>query len=149
MHQDISRSVLVASPRATVWAALLDVQRVASWLSIVRDVREIDPLRRYGAVLEDHVGPFTLRADLALVVLADEPRMRVEAHGEDRQLSSRIAATVDLFLADEGGSTRVEVTGGYDITGKVATLGASAIRKKGERVLDEFVESLTRELRSG
>ncbi len=32
--------------------------------------------------------------------------------------------------------------------GKVATLGAGAIRKKGEHVLDEFIANLTRELGS-
>ena len=148
MHQDIARSVAVASPRAEVWAALLDFQRVASWLSIVGEVRELEPLRRYSAVLEDRVGPFALRADLAATVRAEEPHLRVEASGEDRQVASRITATVDLAMADEDGATRITVSGGYDITGKIATLGAGAIRKKGEKVLDEFVANLTRELGS-
>ena len=148
MHQDIARSVVVAAPRARVWDALLDFRRVASWLSIVGDVRELDPLRRYTAVLEDRVGPFALRADLNVTVSAQDPRLRVEASGDDRQVASRIHATLDLALTEEGDATRVEVTGGYDITGKIATLGAGAIRKKGEHVLDTFVESLTRELGS-
>ena len=148
MHQDIARSVLVASPRAPVWAALLDVQRVASWLSILGEVRELEPLRRYAAVLEDRIGPFALRADLAVSVRAEEPRLEVEASGEDRQVASRITAKIELVVSDENGATRVAVGGGYDITGKIATLGAGAIRKKGEKVLDEFVASLTRELGS-
>lgn len=146
MHQDIARTALVAAPRAAVWSALLDVQRVASWLRVIGQVREIEPLRRYGAVLEDRVGPFALRADLDVRVSADEPRLRVEASGEDRQVASRIQAAIDIDVADDGAGTRVAVTGGYDITGRMATLGAAAIRKKGEHVLDEFVASLTREL---
>jgi carbon monoxide dehydrogenase subunit G len=148
VHQDIARSALLASPRAQVWSALLDFQRVASWLSIVGEVREVEPGRRYGAVLEDRVGPFALRADLAVSVTADEPRLRVEASGEDRQVASRITAVVDLSLADEDGGTRVSIGGGYDITGRIATLGAGAIRKKGDHVLDEFVERLTTALGS-
>lgn len=148
MHQDISRSVVVASPRARVWSTLLDVQRVASWLSIVGHVREVEPLQRYAAVLEDRIGPFALRADLAVTVAAAEPRLRVEAQGEDRQVASRITAAVEISVADEGERTRVDVGGGYDITGKIATLGAGAIRKKGEKVLDDFVAALTRELGS-
>ncbi len=148
MHQDIARSALVASPRAQVWTALLDFQRVASWLAIVGEVREVEPLRRYTAVLEDRVGPFALRADLAVTVTAAEPHLHVEASGEDRQVASRITATIDLAVSDEGGGTRIAVSGGYDITGRIATLGAGAIRKKGEHVLDAFVESLTRELGS-
>jgi carbon monoxide dehydrogenase subunit G len=148
VHQDIARTTLVAAPRAQVWQALLDFRRVASWLSIVGDVRELEPLRHYAAVLEDRVGPFALRADLAVTVHAEDPRLRVEASGEDRQVASRITATVDLALADEDGATRVTVGGGYDITGRIATLGAGAIRKKGEHVLDEFVARLTQELGS-
>lgn len=144
MHQDIARTVTVAAPPPDVWRTLLDVQRVASWLTIVGQVREIEPLRRYTAVLEDKIGPFALRADLAVTVTADEPRLRVEAQGEDRQVASRITARIDLAVAEDGGRTRVDVGGGYDITGRIATLGAGAIRKKGEHVLDEFVASLTR-----
>ena len=138
----------MASPRTEVWSALLDVQKVASWLSIVSDVRELEPLRRYSAVLEDRVGPFTLRADLVITVNAEEPRLRVEASGEDRQVASRITAAIDLALTEENGGTQVTVGGGYEITGRIATLGAGAIRKKGEHVLDEFVGNLTRELGS-
>ena len=140
--------MLIASPRTQAWTTLLDFRRVASWLSIVGDVRELEPLRRYSAVLEDRVGPFALRADLAVTVDAQEPHLRVRAEGEDRQVASRITATIELGLSDEDGATRVAVSGGYDITGKIATLGAGAIRKKGEHVLDEFVANLTRELGS-
>ena len=57
MLQDFARTIrLDASPDA-VWAAVLDVHRVASWLSIVRAVRDIDPPRRYAALLEDRLGP--------------------------------------------------------------------------------------------
>lgn len=148
MHQDIARTVAVAASRRAVWEALVDVPRVASWLSVVGQVREIEPLRRYSAVLEDRIGPFVLRADLAVTVAAEEPRLHVEASGEDRQVASRISAAVDIAVTDDGGRTTVALTGGYDITGRVATLGAGAIRKKGEHVLDGFVAALTRELGS-
>lgn len=148
MHQDIQRSAVVSAPRATVWRALLDFERVAGWLSIVGEIREVEPLRRYGAVLADRVGPFTLRADLDVRVTAEEPLLRVEASGEDRQVASRISARVEIDLTDGADGTRVGVTGGYDITGRIATLGAGAIRKKGEHVLDEFIANLTRSLGS-
>lgn len=148
MHQDIARTVIVAATRADVWNALLDVQRVAAWLAIVGQVQEVEPRSRYTAVLEDRIGPFALRADLAVSVAAAEPRLRVEAQGEDRQVASRITAAIDIGVSDDAGGTRVDVGGGYDITGRIATLGAGAIRKKGEKVLDDFVASLTRELGS-
>jgi carbon monoxide dehydrogenase subunit G len=38
------------------------------------------------------------------------------------------------------------VTGRYEITGRIATLGSGPIRKKGDKVLEEFFTNLGREL---
>ena len=148
MQQDFSKDVRVVSAPAEVWARVTDVQRVASWLSIVRDVKEVEAMRRYSAVLEDRVGPFALRADLGIDVTADAAarRLGVRAAGEDRQIASRITATVDLTVVPDGAGSVVMASGRYEITGRMATLGASAIRKKGEKVLDEFFANLAREL---
>ena len=147
MLQDFAKTIrLDASPDA-VWDAVNDVRRVASWVSIVREVRDVDPPRRYAALLEDRLGPFAMRADLDLNVERDDGRrMRVTASGEDRQVASRIAATIELAVAPDGAGTSLGVTGRYEITGRVATLGAGAIRKKGERILQEFFDSASREL---
>ena len=104
MYQDFSKDVRLAAGPETVWGALLDVQRVASWLSIVRDVKERERLRSYGAVLEDRVGPFAMRADLNITVTTDEAarRLEVAASGEDRQIASRITASVDLAVSPDG-----------------------------------------------
>lgn len=148
MYQDFTKDMRIAAAPQAVWAALLDVQRVASWLSIVRDVREVEPLRRYTAVLEDRVGPFALRADLTVAVEPDEAArsLKVTAAGEDRQVASRINATLDVSVAEDAGATLLAVRGRYEIAGRMATLGAGAIRKKGEKVLDEFFANAAREL---
>ena len=147
MLQDFAKTIrLDASPDA-VWAAVRDVHRVASWLSIVREVRDVDPPRRYAALLEDRLGPFTMRADLDLTVETRDPRgLRVSAAGEDRQVASRIAATIDLAIEPEGAGTSLKVTGKYEVTGRVATLGAGAIRKKGEKILGEFFDNAAKDL---
>ena len=148
MFQDVSRTVRVAAAPERAWASLLDFQRVASWLKVVRDVREVDPLRRYTTVLEDRVGPFAMRADLTIDVSADDEarRLRVSGAGEDRQIASRISAALDIVVAPADGGSDVAVSGRYEITGRIATLGAGAIRKKGEKVLDDFFTNLAREL---
>lgn len=148
MLQDVARTVRIAASADAAWAALLDFQRVASWLSVIRDLREVEPLRRYTTVLEDRVGPFALRADLVVDVISDTDArlLRVAGSGEDRQIASRISATLEIaVLAEETGSS-VVVTGRYEITGRIATLGAGAIRKKGDKVLEGFFANLTREL---
>jgi carbon monoxide dehydrogenase subunit G len=151
VFQDFNKTIQLTAPVATVWEALLDVRRVASWLSIVRDVKDADPPRRYTALLEDRLGPFAMRADLALTVEADADRhrMHVAAAGEDRQVASRISATIDLVLDPSETGTVVTVTGRYEVTGRIATLGSGPIRKKGDKVLDEFFTNLGNELGTG
>src|SRR5437870_3550105 len=105
------------------------------------------PPRRYTALLEDRLGPFAMRADLDLTVeRVDSRRMRVSAAGEDRQVASRIAATIELAVGPDGAGTSLAVTGRYEVTGKVATLGAGAIRKKGDKILQEFFDNASKEL---
>lgn len=147
MFQDFDRTIALATAPAAVWDALLDVRRVASWVSIVRDVRDVEPPRRYTALLEDRLGPFAMRADLDVTVETGRDRtMRVAASGEDRQVASRIAATISLALEPHDAGTVLRVNGRYEITGRIATLGAGAIRKKGDKVLEEFFSSCGREL---
>lgn len=147
MQQDFAKTIRLDADADAVWTAVNDVRRVASWLSIVREVRDVDPPRRYAAVLEDRIGPFAMRADLDLGVEAGEGRhMRVTAAGEDRQVASRIAATIEIAVAPDGGGASLAAKGRYEVTGRVATLGAGAIRKKGDRILEEFFASASKEL---
>ena len=147
MQQDFAKTIRLDASPEDVWKAINDVRRVASWLSIVREVRDVEPPRRYAALLEDRIGPFAMRADLDVVVEPTNGRqMRVTASGEDRQVASRIAATIELALRPDGVGTSLEAKGRYEVTGKVATLGAGAIRKKGDRILEEFFASAAKEL---
>ena len=146
MQQDFAKTIRLDAGPDAVWDAVNDVRRVASWVSIVREVRDVDPPRRYAALLEDRLGPFAMRADLDIAVERDGRKMRVTASGEDRQVASRISATIELTVASDGSGTSLGVTGRYEVTGKVATLGAGAIRKKGEKILQEFFDSAAKEL---
>jgi uncharacterized protein len=148
--QEFAKTVRLDASPELVWNALLDFHAVASWLSIVREVRDIEPPRRYAAMLEDRLGPFAMRADLDLAVdIKDGRRLLVSASGEDRQVASRIAATIELAVDPDGAGTSLEVKGRYEVTGKVATLGAGAIRKKGDRILQEFFDSASKALGGG
>lgn len=140
MRQEFSRTLEVAAPREKAWETVVDVGRVAGWISIVGGVQELSPLDRYRAVLEDRLGPFKLRADLEIrVVELDEGRrVRATASGEDRQVGSRIAVDATLTLDERERGTAIGVSGAYEVTGRVAALGAGSIRKKAETVLEDF-----------
>ena len=141
MRESVEREFAVAAARAAVWERLMEVPTVASWLPILHSVAEIEPLARYEAVLEDKVGPFALGADLGIEVVAlDEPvEVAVRARGEDRQVRSRIMIDAAVQLIEEGPEqTRIRLSGSYEITGRVATLGAGVIRSKAAKLIDAF-----------
>ena len=87
------------------------------------------------------MGPFSLRADLRIEVAGvQEPdEVSIRARGEDRQIRSRIMIDAACTLADEGPDrTRIRLSGAYEITGRVATLGAGVIRSKASKLIDAF-----------
>lgn len=145
---EFARTLNISSSAEAVWNVVTDVDRVASWVSVLGDVETEVPLSSYRAKLTDRLGPFRLTADLAVdVVELDEgSTIRFAADGEDRQVASRIQVDARLTLVPAGSGTDVRVEGSYEVTGRVATLGASMIRAKGEKILDEFFANAAREL---
>ena len=147
MREAVDREFVVEAARDAVWPRLLDVQAVASWLPIMHSVTEVSSGHSgidgssFQAAFEDRVGPFTLRADLHIEVAGvhDSEEVAIRARGEDRQIRSRIMIDAAARLADAGpGRTRVCLSGSYEITGRVATLGAGVIRSKASKLIDTF-----------
>jgi carbon monoxide dehydrogenase subunit G len=131
-------------PSTSAWTLMTDVPRVVSWIKVLSEVRELERLSSYAAVISDKVGMFSLRADLDIVVrdVQEPERLVFHAEGSDRQLGSRITIDVAVELDERETGSAVHVSGQYEITGQAATLGSSQIRRKGERVLAEFLGSL-------
>jgi carbon monoxide dehydrogenase subunit G len=148
VRQEFQETVRLESGRDGVWATVSDIPTVLSWISIVGEAEEVEPEKRYRALLEDRMGPFKLRADLDIEVgerVAGE-RIRARGDGEDRQIGSRLIIDVTLALSEDGDGTAVDVRGSYEVTGRPASLGAASIRKKASKVLAEFFGSAERAL---
>lgn len=147
MREAVDREFVVEAARGEVWPRLLDVQAVASWLPIMHSVTEVSSGASgidgasFQAAFEDKVGPFSLRADLRIEVagVRKGEEVTIRARGEDRQIRSRILIDATCSLADEAPDrTRVRLTGTYEITGRVATLGAGVIRSKATKLIETF-----------
>lgn len=150
-RSSFERVLEVGSAPEDCWRVLTDVPRVTSWVSIIEDAKEIEHLERYSAVLMDRMGPFRLRSDLDIKVGGYEAGrwIEVRAAGEDRQVNSRIAVEVRLSLEPTGNGTTIEVHGVYEVTGKVASMGTSSIRKKADKILQEFFSNAADTLGAG
>lgn len=147
--EQFSRELTVTADVDRTWAVLTDIERLASWVSIVHDVVELSRLEKYTAVLQDKVGPFKLRADLSITarVVHDGRDIELEASGRDRSVDSRIAVSASLQLHELGdGRTEIRTAGRYQVTGRVASMGSGVIRKKADRILEDFYSNAAREL---
>jgi carbon monoxide dehydrogenase subunit G len=147
--EQFTRDLVVDSDSDRCWAVLTDVAKVASWVTIAYDVKEIERLNTYTAVLQDKLGPFKLRAllDIRVEVLEEGRRVRMRASGKDVQINSQISVDATLALSPaESGGTVVATQGTYQVVGRVATMGAGVIRKKADKILEEFFANAAAEL---
>jgi uncharacterized protein len=142
------REVRLTTEPKVVWDTITDVTRLVNWVSILSDAEELEHLKRYRATLADRLGPFKLKSDLDIVVpsVQENHSMRVTAEGEDRQVSSRISVDAEVVLTEVDGGSLLHVEGNYEVAGRVATLGASMINKKAQKILDEFFGRVEAEL---
>lgn len=147
----ISRTIEVGRSQENVFDLLLNVGTVAGFVPVISELVEIVELKEYSAVLEDQVGPFKLRADLIIKTVVDEilRSFSIDARGEDRQVKSaiRVLATLTVVASSET-SSRIELSGTYEVSGKVATLGASVIKRKAQKLTEEFELRVRNEFRS-
>jgi uncharacterized protein len=144
-----SREITVTADPERTWATLTDVPLLVEWVSVVEQAAEITPLEKYSAVLMDRLGPFKLRADLD-VTLSDVEvgrHVSMRAEGEDRQVGSRVVVLANLDIeTSPSGACVVRAIGTYEVTGRVASMGASTIRKKADKILDEFFDHVASSL---
>ncbi len=145
---NFARELELAVPPESCWTTLIDVPTLVTWISVLDEGHEIEPLQRYSAVLTDKIGPFRLKADLGITLSDVVParQVRLRAAGEDRQVGSRISVEAEVRLTGAGQGTELSVTGSYEVVGRVATLGAGTIRKKAEKLMDEFFGNLKQAL---
>lgn len=142
MQDSFERSMTIASAQETVWALLHDVDELASCSSHLGAVTTVEINRLWKATLEDRVGPFKLSALIDVEIISEDPMetVAIRASGQDRGLGTRLVveAAVTTRSADEPGTVDVVMQGSYDITGRVATLGAAVVRRQANSMLDEF-----------
>ena len=127
-----------------VWPLLRDVPMISRCSTAVSQVEELEPGLRWTARLVRRVGRFQLSAPLLVTAVEEESGrvLGVRAAGEDAQVGSRLVAEVRLSLLDNSEGSVLEVSGSYEVTGKLASLGAGAVRKHAQQMVDEFATRL-------
>jgi carbon monoxide dehydrogenase subunit G len=140
------RFTVPASPE-TVWAALIDPERVApcmpgATLSSVEG-------NSFAGSVKVKLGPISLLyKGSGEFIETDEAARQVviKASGKDSRGNGTAAATVTVKLTGEGASTSATVSTDLAITGKPAQFGRGMIIEVGGKILDTFANCLSGKL---
>ena len=149
MRLTIDKTASLAVGADAAWEFLRDPVRVAACLPNVRSFSAVpDADNRYATTLVERIGPFSVSVGLRIDVTedADAREMRADVSGEDRGGQARVRGTVRAAVVPEGDRSRLDVDSDVEVLGRLASLGAVPIRRRGDQVFDEFVRTLAAKL---
>jgi carbon monoxide dehydrogenase subunit G len=138
----LDRRITIDAPRATVWAALMDLPAAARCVPGARDIAAQDDAVR--GVLDVRVGPVKLAlAGTIAIESRDEANgtARLRADAEDARLGGAVRAFVDLAVTGDG-PTDLRVSSDIAILGRIGELGQPLIARQADKVLAGFAECL-------
>ena len=142
----------VKAPAEDVWGLLWDIERLARCLPGCEAINELEPRRKYAAVVVERIGPFQARFGLELSVTKVDPErfVQLEVTGKDRKLAASMRGVMEAHLertGDEG--TALAIIADVQVTGKIAGLGQVVIKRKSRDVIERFAQAITAELDGG
>jgi uncharacterized protein len=139
----------ITANRAAVWDFLMNMENVASCLSGVQNVKQIDD-DHYEGALRVRVGPVSLQFQGTIHV---ETRDRDQWHGvvraeaKDRKVGGGVQAHLDMDLIEKSPSeTEMRVALDTHILGKIGEFGQPLIRKKTDAMLQDFAAQVNKQL---
>jgi uncharacterized protein len=139
----VAREVALAASADRVWEALWDVPRMVACVPGCLEAQEIEPRRRYRARMRQKVGPIALSVPLDIRVSdAEAGRLVLDARGADRVLGAEVQVSVRLAVGVTEGGSRLAVEAEGRVLGKLGSLGAAAIQRRAEELVDEFAARL-------
>jgi carbon monoxide dehydrogenase subunit G len=127
----LEQSFEVAAPIDEVWAALIDVERVAPCLPGAQ-ITEAGEDGTYRGTFQVKLGPTTAAYNGELhmeFVDEDAHQVVMKASGQDKRGQGAARATITSRLVEADGSTRVDSVTDFTITGRLARFGRGGMIK--------------------
>ena len=136
---------LIALDRASLWEFLMDVSNVAECMSGVSGLRKLAE-DRYEGVLNVRMGPVNLNFEgIVTVAYRDRENWRGEllAEAKDKKAGGGFSAHLRMVLEEENvNSTRLAIELESTVLGKIGEFGQPIVRRRVERMLDDFSKAL-------
>jgi uncharacterized protein len=148
MLLEIAKTVALTMPPDDVWTLLSDPVAVAACLPNVRDFKAADVPNRYTTLLVERLGPFQVQIPLTIDVIEDDAaqQMRAAVAGDDRGGQARVRGDVTATVRASGEGSVLDVQTKAEVLGRMATLGAVPIRRRGDQIFDQFIANLAARL---
>jgi len=149
---NLEQSFDVDAPIDQVWAALIDVERVAPCLPGA-EITESEGDGVYTGTFQVKLGPTTAayRGRLEMESIDEAAHVAtMRANGQDKRGQGSAKATmVSTMTERDGGGTRVEVVTDFTITGRLARFGRGGmIKDVSNRLLRDFATCLQETLQA-
>jgi carbon monoxide dehydrogenase subunit G len=139
----------VEAPIADVWAALIDVERVAPCLPGA-EITEAADDGTYRGTFEVKLGPTSAsyRGTLEMESVDEAAHVAtMKASGQDKRGQGTAKATIASRLSEANGATRVAVETDFTITGRLARFGRGGMMQDiSNRLLRDFASCLQAKL---
>jgi uncharacterized protein len=106
----------------------------------------------FDGVLKIKLGPTPLQYEGTATFLersAEEQRIVVEAHGEDRRGHGTITVTVSMTFTESESETHVEVTSTAEFTGGGASFGQTVVQEASDRLVQRLIECVSEKFANG
>jgi carbon monoxide dehydrogenase subunit G len=131
-------------PIDEVWAALLDIERVAPAVPGARVVERTSD-HAYKVAIKVRVGPMsmTYNGEVEITDRDEEAHRAVmKARARESRGQGTANANVTMMLTGENGRTSATVKTDVELSGKVATLGHGVLKDVSGRLVGSFAENL-------
>jgi uncharacterized protein len=141
----------VQAPIAQVWAAVLDVERVAPCVPGAEVLEQVSD-RTYRVGIKIRIGPIVqqYRGEIEIVE-QDESAQRAVMRARAREMrgQGRAEGRVELRLTEAGATTHGDMATEVKLSGPAAAMGRGLIQDVSARIVDDFATNLAAMLSSG
>jgi uncharacterized protein len=140
----IENRFTVPTPPETLWATLLDVERIAPCMPGAELTETVDDHTWKGKVLMK-LGPVSLSFAGTVTIEErddDAHRIRLRAKGMEQKGKGAANATITSWLEPDGGETAVNMVADIQLTGAVAQLSRGLLPEVSRRLTDQFAACL-------
>jgi carbon monoxide dehydrogenase subunit G len=148
---ELEHEFTVPVPKATAWAVLMDVERIAPCMpgATFDGYLGDDHDEGFKGRVKVKLGPITVTyAGTARFAERDEAAGRavIEASGKEARGPGTASATIRAQLTDQGESTKVSVVTDLNVTGKPAQFGRGVMAEVGGKLVGQFADCLATQL---